>query len=176
MPVPDAINGTRARSASADESRQRGGEEGAALVEMAISITMFVSALIGVVYLIFGLYSYNFVADAAREASRYASTRGAQCSVNTPRLGDCGLIATRVEALVQGMQYPGLNARNLVANTQWLQANTTGPTGWTTCAGECNAPGNMVKVVVTYAYPISVPFWARTTIDVSSTSTMVISQ
>jgi hypothetical protein len=174
MPVPDAMNGTRAKIAS--KSRKDGGEEGAALVEMAISITMFVSVLIGVVYLIFGLYSYNFVADAAREASRYASTRGAQCNVNTPGLGNCGLLAGQVQSLVQGMRYPGLNARNLVVTTEWLRANTTGSTGWTACAVACNAPGNMVEVVVTYPYPISVPFWARTTIDVSSTSTMVISQ
>jgi len=154
------------------------GQEGAALVEMAISTALFLSILIGIVYFMFGLYAYSFVADAAREASRYASTRGSQSCTNAPILNDCNATGPDIQAMVQSIRYPGLSASNLIVTTTWLQANTRGATGWATCTpGPCsNAPGNMVKVVVTYAYPINVPFWARTTIDVSSTSQMVISQ
>ena len=153
-------------------------EEGAALVEMALSVAVFLSLLIGFVYFIFGLYTYNFVADAARDASRYASTRGSQCSNNTPILPGCTANVDEIQTFVKSMPYPFLDTRNLTVTSMWLQANTTGATGWTaSCRGGCsNAPGNMVSVKVTYAYPISVPFWARTTIDVSSTSQMVISQ
>jgi Flp pilus assembly protein TadG len=154
-----------------------GDEEGAALVEMALSAAVFLTILIGMVYLIFGLYVYNFVADAAREASRYASTRGSQCVFNT-RLLDCNAGRAQIQSFVQSMPYPGLNANNLTVTTTWMKANTTGTTGWTACARRvsCNQPGDMVQVRVTYGYPINVPFWTSTTIDVSSASQMVISQ
>jgi Flp pilus assembly protein TadG len=169
------MNMTRERSACAGESRCGEGEEGAALVEMALSITMFAAVLIGVVYFIFGLYTYSFVADAAREASRYASTRGSQCSSNTPTLpGGCNASPVQIQSRVLSMRYPGLGASNLTVNTIWLQANTTGATGWTACGYQCDAPGNMVQVQVTYA--MNVPLWGRTRIDVGSTSQMVISQ
>lgn len=155
-----------------------GDEEGAALVEMALSAAVFLTILIGMVYLIFGLYVYNFVADAAREASRYASTRGSQCVFNTPLLANCNAGRAQIQSFVQSMPYPGLNANNLTVTTTWLKANTTGTTGWTACAPRtpCKLPGDMVQVRVTYGYPINVPFWTSTTIDVSSASQMVISQ
>jgi Flp pilus assembly protein TadG len=154
-----------------------GDESGAALVEMALSAAVFLTILIGMVYLIFGLYVYNFVADAAREASRYASTRGSQCVFNTRLLG-CNAGRAQIQSFVQSMPYPGLNANNLTVTTTWLKANTTGTTGWTACAprAQCKLPGDMVQVRVTYGYPINVPFWTSTTIDVSSASQMVISQ
>jgi Flp pilus assembly protein TadG len=164
----------RERCACAGASRWGEGEEGAALVEMALSVTMFATVLIGVVYFIFGLYTYTFVADAAREASRYASTRGSQSCLNTPTLSDCNANQTEIQTRVLSMRYPGLGASNLNVNTTWLQANTTGATGWTACGGQCNAPGNMVQVRVAYA--MNVPLWGRTRIDVGSTSQMVISQ
>ncbi len=78
-----------------------GDEEGAALVEMALSAAVFLTVLIGMVYLIFGLYVYNFVADAAREASRYASTRGSQCVFNTPLLPNCNAGPAHIQSFVK---------------------------------------------------------------------------
>ena len=170
----DTMNMTCGRFARADAWRCGEGEQGAALVEMALSVTMFAAVLIGVVYFIFGLYTYTFVANAAREASRYASTRGSQCSANTPSLTDCPASLAQIRDRVLGMRYPGLGASNLTVNTTWLQANTTGATGWAACGYQCDAPGNMVQVQVTYA--MNVPLWGRTRIDVGSTSQMVISQ
>ena len=168
---------TREGSRCAGELRGGEGQEGAALVEMALSVTMFASVLVGIVYFIFGLYTYTFVADAAREASRYASTRGFQCNNNTPAMpGGCNASQAQIQSRVESMRYPGLSASNLTVLTTWLQANTTGATGWTPCgtAPQCKAPGNMVQVQVTYA--MNVPLWGRTRIDVGSTSQMVISQ
>lgn len=153
-------------------------DEGAALVEMALSASVFFVVLIGIVYLIFCLYTYNFVADAAREATRYASTRGTECSVNTPGIGNCNVSPAQLQTWVRSMNYPGMSAANLSVTATWLRASTTGATSWIACSpGPCTkAPGNMVQVRVTYSYPISVPFLVGTTIDVSSVSQMVISQ
>lgn len=171
----DTMNIMRGISACAAESRGGDPEEGAALVEMALSITMFAAVLIGVVYFIFGLYTYTFVADAAREASRYASTRGSQCTANTPSLPNCPATPAVIQSRVLSMRYPGLGASNVTVNTTWLKANITGNTGWAACGTPpCNAPGDLVQVQVIYA--MNVPLWGATRIDVGSTSQMVISQ
>lgn len=36
--------------------------------------------------------------------------------------------------------------------------------------------GYLVKVVATYAFPLSIPFWNSKTINVSSTAQMVVAQ
>jgi Flp pilus assembly protein TadG len=153
-------------------------EEGAALVEMALSSAMFLCILFSVFFVVLALYSFHFVADAAREASRYASVRGSQCSTNTPSLPNCNISTSApLQAWVRGLNYP--DASRLNVNATWLRATSTGTPGtmtWTACPPPCNAPGNMITVNVTYAYPLSIPFWKSTTINIGSTSSMVISQ
>jgi hypothetical protein len=66
--------------------------------------------------------------------------------------------------------------------TQGVDGSGNPTTTWTTsCTGAtdlngnaCNAPGNAVKVVVNYAFPLSIPYWRITVLNVSSTSQMVI--
>jgi uncharacterized membrane protein len=60
----------------------------------------------------------------------------------------------------------------------WLAAGTdsTGNTSWTVCGTRCNAPGNQVQVRVSYAFPLTIPFWRAVTLNLSSKSSMVISQ
>jgi len=152
-------------------------DEGAALVEMAVSISVFLSVLVGVFFVILALYSYHFVADAAREASRYASVRGSQCSTNTPSLPDCPISTSApLQSWVRGLKYP--YAASLNVTVSYLKPTVSGSpatTTWSACPA-CNAPGNMVKVSVTYGYPLSIPFWKSTTVNIGSTSSMVISQ
>lgn len=152
-------------------------EEGAALVEMAISSAVFLSILIGVFFMILALYSYHFVADAAREASRYASVRGSQSCLNTPLLPNCGVSTSApIQNWIRSLNYPYAASLNVSVN--YLKPTVSGSpatTTWSACAG-CNAPGNLVEVVVTYGYPLSIPFWKSTTISIGSTSAMVISQ
>jgi hypothetical protein len=153
-------------------------EEGAALVEMALSSAMFLGILTSVFFVILALYSFHFVADAAREATRYASVRGSQCSTNTPSLGNCGVTSAELQTWIRSLSYP--NASRLSVTATWLKATSSGTpatTIWSACTtGTCNVPGNMVKVAVTYAYPLSVPFWKSTTVSIGSVSSMVISQ
>jgi Flp pilus assembly protein TadG len=155
------------------------GDEGSSLVEMAIAIPVFLSVLIGIMIVVLSLYANHFVADAAREASRYAMVRGGNCSTNTPSLANCPITPSALQTWVKNLGYPGLNPNNLTVTTTFLNATTSGSpptTSWSACAGTCNSPGNMVKVVVTYGYPLNIPFWRNTTLNLSSASEMVISQ
>ena len=135
-------------------------EEGAALVEFALgSIVVFMS-MFGLFALCGALYSYVFVADAARQASRYAIVRGSACV----GFANCSITSAQINTYVQQMNYPGINAANLAASASW-------PSG-------TKGPGDTVQVTVTYNLPLSIPFWSKSwsTLHLSSTSQMTISQ
>ncbi|HUB29057.1 MAG TPA: TadE/TadG family type IV pilus assembly protein [Terracidiphilus sp.] len=171
------------------------GQDGASLVEVAVSLAVYLSLLFSVIEISLALYAYNFVSDAAREATRYAVIRGANSCVPSPGFPNCNLqpgsitsttnpSANPVLAYIDSLRYPGLDPNNLSTDVTWWVAsqNASGVTSWTVqCTGRvdvkgnaCNAEGNAVKVVVTYQFPLSVP-WLRPTIaHVSSTSQMVI--
>jgi Flp pilus assembly protein TadG len=152
-------------------------EEGSSLVEMALSCAVVVTMLLGIVEMSFALFSYDYISDAAREGSRYAIVRGSKSCSNTPSLTNCNATADKVQTYIKGLGYPGINSANMTVTTTWLTASATKPTTWSTCSsGTCNAPGNIVKVQVNYAFPISIPFVRLTTINVASTSQMVIAQ
>jgi len=146
------------------------------MVEMAVSSAVFFAMFIGIFEMCMALYAYHFVSDAAREASRYAMVRGSNsCSFN-PSLTNCNATSAEIQTWVQSLGYPGLSKSNLTATTTWLTASATQPTTWSTCAsGTCNVPGNQVQVVVTYAFPLAIPFWKKGTLTISSASRMVIS-
>ena len=142
-----------------------GNEEGSVLVEFAISSTILFMLLFGIMDFSFGFYSFNFTAEAAKEAARYASVRGS-CfdttgKVTTNNLPDCGVTSDQVQTWVQSMGYPGINPSTTTVTTTW-------PNG-------SHLPGNNVKVVVDYTFPLNVPFWRSTSIQTESTSEMVIS-
>lgn len=130
------------------------------MVEFAVGASVLLTTLFGIISLSFALYSYNFVAEAAREASRYAIVRGADCDTS---MSDCPITSAEVNTYVQGLSYPGIAATNLTGSATW-------PNG--------NSPGNRVSVTVTYSFPLAIPFWAGSgsLIHMSSTSSMVISQ
>jgi len=128
--------------------------------------------LIGTFEVALALYSYHYVSDVAREATRYAIVRGSSSCNNNPNLTNCNATGDEIQTWVRGIGFPGINPNNLTVTTTW-------PTTGVTCypsSSPCNNPGNLVNVVVTYNFPLGVPFFARGTLNLSSTSQMVISQ
>jgi Flp pilus assembly protein TadG len=146
-------------------------EAGTALVEFAISASVLLMLVFGIIEMSYALYAYNYVSDAARVATRYAVVRGSSCS----GMPDCGITATQLQTYVQGIAYPGIKPGSLTATTTWLSASSSQPTTWTVCAGQCNSPGNAVEIQMTYAFPLFLPFWKSTSLSLKSTSQMVIS-
>lgn len=153
------------------------GEEGATIAETGLACTVFFAMLIGTFQMMLALYTFHFVSDAAREASRYAIVRGSTSCTNTPNLSNCNATSDQIQTYVRSLNYPGVTSSKLTVATSWLAANSGYPKTWSACTtGTCNTPGNQVKVVATYAFPLSVPFVPKTTFNLTSTSEMVISQ
>jgi Flp pilus assembly protein TadG len=152
-------------------------ESGSAVVEMALSSAILFAMFIGLFQMTMASYVYQYVSDAAREASRWAIVRGSSCGANTPNLDHCGASSTDIQNYVRGLKYPAVASSKLTAAATWYTPSASLPTTWTLCSsGTCDSPGNLVKVVVTYNYPFSVPYVPATTIAVTSTSQMVVSQ
>lgn len=152
-------------------------DEGANAVEMAVSCSVLFAVLFGICQMSLALYAYEFTADAAREATRYAMVRGSTSCTNTPNLTNCNATAANIQSYVQSLGFPGITSANVAVTTSWYTASSTTPTTWSACAsGTCNAPGDLVKVVVTYPLSFTIPFTGNQAFSVSSTSQMVISQ
>jgi hypothetical protein len=157
------------------------GEEGGSLVEMALSCLILIPILFGIVQLSIGLYCYHYAADAAREATRWAIVRGGNCTslfgsgYCSPKDGKIdGASDNDIAQHVKGLGYP--YSASVTTGTQWCLAGGT-PANWSNCSTtKDNRAGNQVKVTVSYAYPLIIPFIKTNTINISSTSSMTIVQ
>lgn len=172
--LPSAETG---RSGLARRFRLLGSQEGANLVETALTMAVLIPIMIGTIDFSFAFYAYQDIADAARQASRWAAVRGSTSCTNVPSLNDCNATSGEIKSFVQGLNYAGVASANEHVTTTWLVASSSTPTSWSTCStSPCNVPGNEVQVNVTYSFPIAIPFWKAATFDINSTGSMVIAQ
>ena len=146
-------------------------EQGQALVENALSLTLLLTMLLGVIQGARMFTAYHNLSYAARIGSRYAMVRGSKCS-GFPSA--CPAAASDVATYVKGISFLGLKSANLTVTTTWGPA----PPAGSTCATlACNDPGDQVTVQVTY--PLSgfvVPFIPVFGGSMHSSSTTVITQ
>ncbi|HEU5352072.1 MAG TPA: TadE family protein [Terracidiphilus sp.] len=177
-------------------------EEGSALVETALSISVMLTVMVGIMQLCLVMYASVFVNEAAREATRYASVRGSNSCTDLSTFPNCNLGPTSspisvLTTYVQGLGYPLPNTSNLQVTTaswnyvtldgsgfgysQWTSAaactgaSDPGPSGTPPGGGNpCNYPGNMVTVQVQYAMPLNIPFWTNANVTLTSQSSMLI--
>jgi Flp pilus assembly protein TadG len=134
-------------------------EEGSALVEFGISSAVLFMTLFGLMACCTALYSFIYVSEAARVASRYAIVRGASCS----GFSDCDIQPAQINTYVKNLSYPGINKGNLSATATFTPDKK---------------PGSIVSVTVTYNMALNIPFWPKTgrAMQLTSTSQMAISQ
>lgn len=159
------------------------GDSGASLVEFALSVSVLMGLLIGIMFMCLALYARHFVSEAALEGARWAMVRGSTSCANTPNLTDCDATNAEIQTYVQSLSLPGINSQSLTATTTWLSPSAGPPATWTACGGTCNAPGHAVQVVVTYPFPLPIPSvtaksisFSTDALTFSSTSQLVISQ
>ena len=160
-------------------------EEGSALVEMALSCLILIPVLFGIIQMSFALYCYHFAADAAREATRFAIVRGANCPVylsnnsycSPTDAGQFGATANDIAQYVKSLGYP--YSASATTNVQWCTTDGNTPATWTSCSTtQNNSIGNQVQVTVTYNYPLVIPFLKANTfnLNMGSVSSMTIVQ
>lgn len=157
-------------------------DEGGSLVEMAIATMALIPVLLGVVELSFGLYCFHYAADAAREATRFAVVRGANCNGSFGKAycsptdgGSNGATSNDIAQYVKGLGFPFSSA--VTTTTQWCIKSGGKPASWTSCSTtQNNAINNQVQVTVTYNYPLAIPFVTNRTVSLTSASSMTIVQ
>lgn len=152
-------------------------EEGATLVEFAFASTVMLTLLFGLLETCLAVYSYDFIAEAARDGARYMIVRGTKCTA----MPDCLATNGTLQSHIRSMNYPAINMSNLTTTTAWYTAGTAPPNmTWTLCAAgtpsSCAVEGNAVKVTVNYPFTLNVPFLKPMVINMSNSSMMVISQ
>ncbi|HUY81889.1 MAG TPA: TadE/TadG family type IV pilus assembly protein [Acidobacteriaceae bacterium] len=168
-------------------------EEGSAIIETALSSLIILGLLFGMFESFFALYAYHFTSYAAREATRYASVRGSNCSGNeVTSMAGCPVTSSAdVQSYIRNIGLPGLSSNDVTANVTWhYRSNTNSPATWVSCGGNltttttdsqgntvtvaCNEPGDRITVQVIYAMPLVIPFYKSIPLSMTSTSSLVI--
>lgn len=150
-------------------------EEGSVLVEFAMSLSILLAMVFGIMEFSRALYAYRFMAYAATEATRYAVVRGTTFAGSTcvsPTTFDCDATSANLTSYVQGLAPPGMTPSAINVTTTWPGTTPTG----VTCANGAgnNSPSCVVKVVVTYVFSFVMPFLPMSTLTFSATSTKTI--
>jgi hypothetical protein len=186
----------RHRSATRSRARSRG----QGLVVFALVLPVFMVILIGMVDLGRAIWANNSVANAAREAARFASVHGGSCedlsgtvcsSSNYCPVGPKGPL-TAVPASSSSCPYPSNSKQSIYdtangyvvggGSSNTVTACYYDPTRASSCSGNTdqttygtNIRGNAVTVVVSTSVPMTLgTLLGRATITVSATSTMLI--
>ena len=144
-------------------------EVGQSTLETALSAIAVLTLFLGVMEMCQALYTYHFVSEAAREGTRYAMVRGSSCTGFTSA---CPAQAADVQTYVRGIGFPGIVPADVTVTTTW-------PTTGSSCTPSslpCNNPGNLVQVIAQYRFPLSIPFVPSSSLTLTSTSKMAISQ
>jgi Flp pilus assembly protein TadG len=159
--------------------RKLKGEDGNNLVEYALVFMFFMSMLLGIVDFSRALYSYHFLSNAAREATRWAAVNGAACgapsSSNPAGDNSCNGVGgmnngpaseSDIQTYVTKITPPGVDSTKLTTTASW-------PGSGAVCS-VVNNPGCPVDVQVSYNFTFVVPFIRTTPLTLSSTSEMII--
>lgn len=133
-------------------NRLRMNDSGSAMVESALSLTLFFLIILGILDMGRMVYAYNFVSFAAREATRYAATHGTTNAATT----------SSITNFVNNEAISAVNINDLLVIPSW--SSTT------------HGSGTTVTVKVAYTYTPLFSFVMNQSITFSSSSVMVISQ
>jgi Flp pilus assembly protein TadG len=152
--------------------RFRADQTGSELVEFALSISLLLMAVLGVIGCSLALYADHFVAYAAREATRYAMVRGSSWNgtpCSTPSTFSCTATSNNISDFVTSISPPGLTASNLTvtSGSTALSGGACTPTG---------SPGCIITVTVSYPFTFVLPLLPKDTFVLKSTAATTISQ
>lgn len=150
----------------------RHGERGTSLVEFALSASVLLFILFGIIEFGRALYTYHSVANAARIGARWAMVRGSKCSL----LDHCGAASSDIQTYVRS-QVPMVDSGNLTVTSTWSTAPASNSNSSCTSASPStvNTPGNLVCVTVSYPWNFALSYVSTTGLTLSSTAQAVIS-
>ena len=146
------------------EIKFRNREGGQALVEFALMVVFLMLLIVGFIELIGFGYTYNVLADSAKEGVRYAIVHG---TGSTNCSGPGSAAATPP---ITCPDTTGTNVKNSVTSyALYSLHNTTAMNVTTTYVDSSSAPPSRIRVTVSYLYQ---PFfglgWPRVTVHAAS--------
>jgi len=83
-------------------------EDVQAAVEFGLGASVLMMVLIGTMKMCLAIYTYHFIAEAAREGTRYAMVRGTSCTAISPGLSACPASADDIANYVKGLGFHGI--------------------------------------------------------------------
>jgi Flp pilus assembly protein TadG len=138
-------------------TRRKCPQRGSAVLEFAVAFTTLFTFLFAIMDLSRALYSYHFIADAAREGTRYAMVRGSSCTSWTTA---CPASASDIQTYLKSVP-AGINPASITVTTTWTPNNN---------------PGSVVNVQVQYSFQPIFPLVPKGALVMTSSSQVVISQ
>lgn len=165
-------------------------QRGAALVEYAFVLILFLSLLFGISGFGHALYVYHAINNAAKEGTRWAAVNGHNCNDDLTCDGTNGMNSgpatkPQIESYVAAHLPASLDASNATVTASFLAdsgsppvctvavADPTGSPGSTVGPFD-NNPGCTVQVTVQYTYNFMFPLIHTSPVNMSVTSEMVI--
>ena len=157
------------------DNSTRKAERGSELLEFGLIVIVLFAMIFGIIDFGRALLAYHFVANAAREATRYASVRGGACNTQVPPVTDCPADQSSIQAYLRGDATGiGVDPNQLFVTANWpLQ-----PSSPVVCSSpsSANSPGCTVQVGVSYTFNFLFPLLRASSLNMSSTSAAVITQ
>ncbi|MFZ0744817.1 MAG: TadE family protein [Terracidiphilus sp.] len=117
-------------------------EDGQALVEFAISLSVMASFFFTFIEICLVFYTYSMISESAREGTRYAALHGATCV--TAAQVSCTASTSSINQYVSSISWPNAGGGTMTPVTSFPDGNEN--------------PGSRIEVTVNYAFPITLPF------------------
>jgi Flp pilus assembly protein TadG len=162
----------RRRSGSDRQMNRRQMQRGGALVEFAVVAPVMLIFLFAIVNFGIAMFEYHATQYAAKVGARYASVRGANCTVS-----GCPITTAGLQTYVRGA-VPG--AGNATVIPAWNFPDSTNYTGFqnvaTACGSTSESRGCFVTVSVSNPISLNIPFVFNHNVTFNASSTVPVTQ
>jgi hypothetical protein len=155
-----ANSGTPRRLQIRNKQSKRCGQEGQAIMEMAITFPLVAAFLFTMIEICLAFYSFCMISERAREGTRYGIVRGGTCVTSSN--ASCTASISSINSFVSQLGYPNLGNGTITPATTFPDGNQN--------------PGSRIQVKVSYVFPVNLPFIQKNSISMASTSVMYIVQ
>jgi Flp pilus assembly protein TadG len=152
-------------------------ERGDSMIEFAVVAIVLFMCIFGIMDCSRALYAYHLASYSAREATRYAMVRGSTwktASCTTTSTFGCNATSANVQAYVKSIAPLAIDVSSLTVTTTWPGTELAGSATTCSIANGANSPGCLVMVQVSYAFNYTLPLLPSTTLNLKSTSEVVI--
>jgi Flp pilus assembly protein TadG len=151
-------------------------DAGSSILEFSIALSLLLLCAFGILECSMALYADHFVANAAKEATRYAMVRGSSWSSACSAYSSfsCTASSADVASFVNSIVPPGIDFTKLETTTTWPGTDPSG-NACDTASGD-NSPTCVVSVQVIYSFNFFLPFLPTNALVLTGSSSEVITE